>query len=197
MKKFGLLALSIVFAALFSVTSFAQVQPGAGKIGWIITGAFENDKEGITRIVSANKTLETEMTPRANELKGIQTRLQTLADDIKKLQAVPVVDQKTIAAKQDEGERLQTEFKRKQEDAQAAFERRRGELLGPIYDQIGKALDDYAKQKGYTVILDVSALGQPNAPSPILVLDPSANITKDFITFFNARPATTASTTRP
>lgn len=195
MKKISMLAMSALFAAIMASTSFAQT--GTGKIGWLVTAAFEDDKAGITRIVNAMKTLETEMKPRATELENMSKRLQTIADDIKKLQGLPVADQKSIAAKQDEGEKLQRDFEYKQKDAQAAYSRRYQELVGPIFDQIGKALDEYAKAKGYTVVLDVSALAQPNQPSPILVLDPSADITKDFITFFNARPATTASTATP
>jgi Skp family chaperone for outer membrane proteins len=196
-----MLALSAIFAAVLAGSSFAQAgaQPGVTKIGWIITGAFEDDKEGITRLINANKQMETELKPRATELQGMQTRLQTIADDIKKMQSNPAVpvNANAVAAKQDEGEKLQRDFEYKQKDAQAAFAKRRQELVGPIFDQIGKALDDYAKQKGFTVIIDISALGQQNAPSPILLLDPSVNITKDFITFFNSRPATTANATTP
>jgi Skp family chaperone for outer membrane proteins len=107
------------------------------------------------------------------------------------------VNATAVAAKQDEGEKLQRDFEYKQKDAQAAFTKRRQELVGPIFDQIGRALDEYAKQKGFTVIIDISALGQQNAPSPILLLDPSVNITKDFITYFNSRPATTATAAAP
>ena len=201
MKKISMLALSAIFGAVLAGSSFAQAapQPGATKIGWIITGAFDDDKQGITRLVNADKALETEMKPRATELQGIQTRLQTISDDIKKMQSNPAVpvNQTALAAKQDEGEKLQRDFEYKQKDAQAAYAKRRAELVGPIFDQIGKALDEYAKQKGYTVIIDISALGQQNAPSPILLLDPSVNITKDFITFFNSRPATAATATVP
>ena len=70
--------------------------------------------------------------------------------------------------------------------------------MGPIFDQVGKALDEYAKQKGYSVIIDISNLGAENLPgNPILLLEPTVNITKDFITFFNSRPATTATTVAP
>lgn len=195
MRKISLLAASAIFTALFAVSSFAQA--GTGKIGWIVTAAFENDKEGITRVVNANKTIDTEMKPLATEIQGMQTRLQTIVDDIKKMQSNPAVpvNQTALAAKQDEGEKLQRDIEYKQKSAQAAYAKRSQDLMGPIYEQIGKALDEYAKAKGYSVILDVSSMGAENRPSPILVLDPSANITKDFITFFNARPATTAATT--
>jgi len=44
------------------------------------------------------------------------------------------------------------------------------------------------------VILDINALAQASA---ILSLDTTVNITKDFIIFYNARPATTATTAAP
>ncbi len=192
-----MLAVSALFAAVFAGSAMAQTP--TGKIGWIITDAFANEKEGITRIVNANKTIETEMRPRATELEGIRNRLKTISDDIQKMQSNPAVpvNPTALAAKQEEGEKLQRDFEYKQKDAQAALQKRNGELLGPIYKQLGDALNEYAKQKGYTVILDVSAMTPENGPSPILVLDASANITKDFITFFNARPATTASAATP
>src|SRR6478672_5464458 len=115
MKKISLLALSVIFAAVFAGSTFAQAgaaQPGTGKIGWIITGAFDDEKEGITRIVNANKVLDTEMKPRATEIQGMQARLQTIADDLKKLQSNPAVPvpPSQIAAKQDEGEKLQRDI---------------------------------------------------------------------------------------
>src|SRR4051794_15882986 len=106
MKKISLLALGVIFAAFMAGTAFAQVPAaqGSGKIGWIITGAFDDDKDGITRIVNANKVLDTEMKPRATEIQGMQTRLQTIADDIKKMQSNPAVpvNATALAAKQDE-----------------------------------------------------------------------------------------------
>ena len=199
MKKIALLAVTLVFTAIFTMSASAQAQPGAGKIGWIITGAFGDDKEGIRSYVNAEKALETEMKPLATELSTLRNRITALQDELNKMGSNPAVpvDQKAAAAKQEEGQRLQREFEFKQKEAQAKYAKRRDDVIGPILANVFKALDDYAKQKGYSVILDVSSLGQENQPSPILVLDQSANITKDFITFYNARPATTATTAAP
>ena len=67
--------------------------------------------------------------------------------------------------------------------------------MGPIRQEIGKALQDYAKQKGIALILDAAKL---DGAGLILAFDPErVDVTRDFITFFNARPATTATTTVP
>lgn len=199
MKKIALLAVTLVFTAIFTVSASAQAQPGTGKIGWIITGAFGDDKEGIRAFVNAEKALETEMKPLATELQNLRSRIQTLSTEIENLQKAPsaVGTSQTITTKSEEGQRLQREFEFKQKEAQAKYAKRRQDVIGPIESAIYKALDEYAKQKGYSVVLNVSAMIDENGSTPILVLDQTANITKDFITFYNARPATTATTAAP
>ena len=198
MKRISLLAVSFILAAVMAVSAFAQAgaQPGAGKIGWLDTGAFADEKEGITKYLGALKQIDAEMKPRVTELQAIQAKLKTISDDLNKMQSNPAIpiDQKAFAAKQDEGQQLQRtgEFKKKELDA--AVEKRSNEVLGPITADILKAVQEYAKQKGYAVVLDIAMLDQAHA---ILALDPSADITKDFITYYNARPATTATTSAP
>ena len=194
MKRMSLLALSLILTALMAVSAFAQAaQPGAGKIGWLNTSAFADEKAGITKYLGALKQIESEMKPRVTELQALQARLKAISDDLSKMQSNPAipVDQKAFAAKQDEGQRLQREGEFKKKEYDAAVEKRSSEVLGPITKDILAAVQDYAKNKGYAVILDIATLDQARA---ILAIDPAADITKDFIVFYNARPGTTAAT---
>ncbi len=202
MKRIKLIAATMTFAAIFAVSAFAQggntaTQPAPTKIGWIITAAFGDEKEGITKYVNAEKALDAEMKPRVTELQTMQTKMQTLSDEIKKLQGLPAVDPKSIAAKQDEGQRLQREYEFKQKDAQAAYAKRREEVMAPISNNIFLALQEYAKKNGSAAVLDISALGSENQPSPLVFLEPTADITRAFIAYYNTRPATTATTATP
>jgi len=215
MKRVSLLALGLVFAAAFAVTASAQpagvpaqtAVPTPGKIVWLDSAAFGDDKEGIQKYIQAQKSLETEMKPLADALKGIQTQLQTLQTEIENLQKQgttnPAANQQALAKqiqdKSDQGQALQREFEFKQKDAQARFAKRQGEVLGPIQQQIAMSLKDYAKTKGFTVVLDIAVMaGDQQTPSSILYLDPSADVTKDFITYFNKTGgAATAATTKP
>lgn len=194
MKRFSTLAFSLVFGAIFAASAFGQAAPT--KIGWIDTGAFGDEKEGVTKYVNALKALDIEMKPKVTALQGMQTRLQAIADEIKKMTANPnvPVDQKALQAKQEEGQSLQRQFEFNKKEYDAAVESKSGERLGPISADISKAIDVFAKQKGYAVVLDIAALANANA---ILALDPSANITKEFIAYYNSRPAGTASTATP
>lgn len=195
MKKFGFIAAALVFVFTLGITAFGQVQPT--KIGWIDTGAFGDEKAGITKYVNAYKALANEAKPRETELVGIQTKIQTIAEDLRKMQANPAVpvDQKAALAKKDEGEKLARELEFKKKEYDAFVQKRGGEILGPLNQDIGKAIADYGKQKGYVAIFDIEKLAQAGA---ILHLEPTADVTKDFIAFYNARPAAaTAATTTP
>ena len=199
MKRFTILTVSVVFSALFAVSTFAQAGavPAAAKIGWLDTGAFADEKEGVTKYIAGLKALDSEMKPKITELQTIQARLKTISDDLAKAQNSPAnvpIDQKAIQAKQDEGQSLQRSFDFKKKEYDATLEARSGQVLGPISADISKSIQDYAKLKGYAVVLDINALAQQNA---ILALDATANITKDFITYYNNKPATTATTAKP
>ena len=201
-------AAMFVFAAIFAVSSFGQVVPAAGtqanvpfKMAVIDTGAFDG-KDGITRFTAAMGTLETEFKPVQTEIQGLITKYQNLGAEIEKMRTaaaqpnnpVPISPQ-AAQAKLTEYQDLETQIKRKQEDAKARLDRRQPQVLGPIQQEIGRALQDYAKQKGYALILDAQKLDQNGF---ILAFDAArVDVTRDFITFFNTRPATTASTAAP
>jgi hypothetical protein len=54
MKRMSLLAVSLILTALMAVSASAQAaQPGAGKIGWLNTSAFADEKAGIAKYLGA------------------------------------------------------------------------------------------------------------------------------------------------
>src|SRR5688572_23793277 len=209
MKRIRLIAAALMLAALLVVSASAQTRPGAAnprpaapqvpaatsnapvpdtKMAFIDTGAFGDEKGGITRYVNAVKKVEREFQPRQTELVTLQNRIKAIADEISKLSGNSVVDPKTIQAKQDEGERLQRDLKYKKEQADADFTKRYQEEVSPISTDIGKALDQFATQRGITMILDISKL----APA-ILTVNPAMDVTAAFIAEYNGKNPTTAS----
>ena len=193
---------AIVFFAAVSASSsvFAQTKPAGTavptapaqtgnmpetKIALVDTDEFLNEKNGITRLVAAAKKVEAEFQPRRTELQGIQAQIDKMTADLQK--AVPVQDPKVSAQQQDAIEQKKTELKRKGEDAQAAYQQRLQAMLGPVYDEIGKALDVYAKAHGITLILDVTKI------QGIVSASEQLDITKPFISEFNSKNPATAS----
>lgn len=197
MKNIGLFAAAVLLMVFCG--TFANAQPSAPaptKIGWIDTGAFGDDKDGILKYINAYKALANEAKPRETELVGIQTKIQNLSKELQSMQqntAVPI-DEKAALAKKDEGERLTRELEFKKKEYDAFVQKRGGEILGPVNQDIGKAIGEFGKQKGYLAIFDIDKLAQAGA---ILHLETSANVTKEFITFYNARQPGAATAATP
>lgn len=203
MKRFSYIAVSFVFAAIFAVSASAQAtaQPAGSSRMAVIDTRFFEEKDGITRYVNAMNALEAEFKPLNTELQGMMTRYTALGNEIKKLQdqanaggPVPI-DQRAANAKVEELKGLEINIKRKEEDGKIRLETRQRAVLGPILMDISKALQDFATQKGYDLILD---LGKLDSAAMILAYNPAkADVTKEFITFFNTRPATAATAAAP
>jgi outer membrane protein len=161
----------------------------AAKIAIIDTRYFGAEK-GIAKLINAYQQLNREFQPKEQELQTLQNRLQAIADEIQKLSNSTVpVDPKTIQAKQDEGERLQREIEYKKKSAEADLQRRDSEIIGPVREEILRALDAFAKSRGITMVLDAGLQG-------LIVAVPGVDITQAFIADFNAKnPATAAAAT--
>lgn len=199
MKRFSFIAASFIIAAISAVSAFGQAAPATqpAKIVVINTAAFDA-KDGIVKYANAMNALETEFKPAQTEIQGLMTRYQTLANEIENARkanpAVPI-NQQSLQTKVDEAQGLEVSIKRKQEDGKIKFEKRQQQVLGPILQDILKAMDDFSKQKGYALILDAAKL---EGAGLILAVDiAKVDVTKEFITFYNARPATTATTAAP
>jgi outer membrane protein len=170
----------------------APAQTGAlpdTKIALVNTDEFADEKTGIARLVSAMKRVDGEFQPRRAELQTLQGQIEKATADLNK--AAPLQDAKVTQQQTDKIEGMKTDFKRKGEDAQAAYQKRLQEVLGPIYDDIGKALDAYAKAHGITLILDVSKV------QGIVSASESLDVTRPFIAEFNSKNPATASVTTP
>lgn len=196
MKTIRFFAVSLFLTAFLAAASFAQTPT---KVAVINTYTFGDEKAGITKYISAVTALNNEFKPLGEELKAMQTKLQTLANDIENLKKLAAsnpkaFDEKAAQAKVDEAQKLQRDMKFKQEEGNSRLEKRKQAVLAPIMQDIMKAVQEYSKQKAYSLVLDVGRLEEAGI---LLGLDEKADITKEFIAFYNARPATTAATTAP
>lgn len=129
------------------------------------------------------KSLETEFKPSQDEMKTLETRLKMISDEYNKSLGV---DPKTTEAKRGEVEKLQRDYNYKVEQYQAKLNRRFSDVTAPIQADIGRALGDYNKQKGFQILFDISK----DEKGMLIWADmPSVDVTADFIKFYNARPA--------
>ena len=213
MKTIRLIVATLFVVSIASISAFAQggnaktpaTQPTqstpanvnipVAKIAFIDTRYFLDEKEGITLYVNAAKSLNREFTPLNEELQQIANRIDALKAEIQKLVDNPqLVDPKTIQAKQEEGLRLERDFKYKKEEAAAKYNKRQREVLGPIEENVSRALEAFVKQRGITSVVNYGV----EASIPWIYFDPNADITKAFIAEFNQKnPGTSASTSAP
>ena len=202
--KIDRLIAAVALLATVAISSVsAQQKPAAGapataaqstgavpdsKMALIYSEAFLDPKAGIARFANLMGTLNREFQPRQTELNGLQTRIAALTKEISDTQAV--ADPKAIQQKTDQLEQLKKDYQRKGEDAEAAYNRRRTEIFAPLQEDIGKALEVFAKARGITVIVDASQV-------PMVYASDSIDITRAFISDFNSKNPATALVTQP
>lgn len=203
MKVIRTIAAAAAFAA-FSALAVSAQQPAAqraaapaaaptqgaavpaGKFAIVDTDAFADQKAGIARLLSAFQTVDREFKPRRDEIQGLKTRYDGLVKQINDTKGV--ADQKSLAGLADQAETLKSEIERKQQDGQRALDKRVKELTDPIYQDVSTALQSFARQRGITIVFDVSKMG-----GVMMVVDGALDITPAFIADYNQRnPASTA-----
>lgn len=116
-----------------------------------------------------------------------QTQLKALSDEIDKL----TKDLQTQGDKLSDAERAaraktiddkKKQLERSAEDAQNDFQNEMNELYGSLAQKVYDVLNDYAKQHGYTLVLDIA-----QQQNPVLFASDSTNITKQVIDAYNTK----------
>jgi len=187
MNTLRLTILALVFTTFLSISAMSQT----GRSVYVNTTVFYEDKVGITKLVTATKQIETDFAVRIKELRDGPAKLEAINRELENLSKLPPAqfNQTAYAAKREEGETLQRDLTYKKEDLERAIAKRRDQVVGPISREIGTAIDEFGAKNGYVAILDLSKMGESGA---LLFLAPASDVTKEFIQFFNARPATAA-----
>lgn len=143
------LAFLFVFA-LGSVAVQAQTQTAsAQKIGFA-------DVDYIFNQMPEAKQIETELQSTQNQLRSqIDQKYQEFQSKLADYQAnlnnmIDAVRRNT----ERELAQLQENLQQLQQDAQVTIENKRNQLMEPVYRKVGKAIEDVAKENGYTYILN-------------------------------------------
>src|SRR6266446_340813 len=201
MKRTGLiigfvLVVLIAAAPIFAQAPGTQPRPQApvttvpvSKVAVIFSEAFQDPKAGITRFTVLLTKLNGEFQKTQDDLIQLAQKITQLNDDINKTRnmADPKVTQQKIA----QLDQLKKDYQRKGEDAQAAYQKRRAEVLAPLQDDVGKALDAYARSHAITMIIDGSQV------QGIVYASETIDITRAFISDYNSKNPVTASVTPP
>ena len=175
--------------ALFSLTAFAQNGGGAAaptpqttKVGIIsIQDAIVASNEGqrdLTALQNKFAPKQTELNGLSKEIESLQTQLRTQGDKMNDDARASLI--KNIEAKQ-------KTLQRQGEDAQSDYNTQQGEIANRIGQKMMDVIDKYAKQNGYSLIVDVS-----NPQSGVLWAAQTVNITKDIVDAYNTQSGVAA-----
>src|SRR5207302_4083911 len=146
-----------------------------GKVGVInIRGAIGSTAEG----KQAQAELQTQFAPRQTEIENMNKQINDLRQRLAACEGKCSQDE--IQRLTTQGQRLTQQFDRKNneltEDSNAA--------LGDVIDRIGKkmvdVLDRYARENGYTMVLDSSAQN-----NPILYFSTQVDFTQDIVRLYD------------
>ena len=161
------------------------------KLAVIYSADFQDPKTGIARFTATLTKLNSEFQKTQDDLNQTAQRLKTLQDEINNLQRATNTTPAQIQAKIADLDQQKKEYQRKGEDAQAQYQKRRQELFLPFQDDVGKALDAFAKARNITMVIDASQV------QGILYAADASDITRAFINDYNAKNPATASVTTP
>jgi outer membrane protein len=160
-----------------AATLTAQAQQG--KFAIInIQGAIISTKDG----QAAAAKLNAQTAPKKRELEQKQNEINSLQDQLSK-------GQNTLSdsAKNDLYKNIESKKKslqREMEDAQADLEAEQNKLLQQLGQKILAVIERYAKDNGYTMVVDV---GSQN--TPVIYASPSIDITKEIIELYDKSTA--------
>lgn len=181
-----LTALALAFALAGAAS--AQAQNAPGKVGIInIQGAIIGTKDG----QKALKELEAKSAPKKAELEKRQAEIQGLQEKLNKASNVGGEEEKQRLMR--EIDQKTKAFRRDVDDAQADLDQENGRVINTIGQGMMAVLDKYAKDNGYSIILDVS--NQQN--NIVLFAANGTDVTQDIVALYDknapaAAPATSA-----
>lgn len=148
MKKLSLLLLSLFIA--FSATDAAQAQ-GEMKIGYVNPQAV---LAKMPEMAAIQKRLQNFAEKKQQDLMQKDQAFQTAVTEYE--QKAGVISEEAKKREQDNLAQMQRDLTTAQQEAEQALQQRRQELLGPMFTQIGTAIDAVAKEKGLTYVLNTT-----------------------------------------
>jgi outer membrane protein len=142
------LVLLIVLAAA-AFASHAQTQTASTKVGYAdvdyIFSQMPEAKQIDTELKSTQTQLKNQIESKASEFQKKLADYQANAGTM--LDAVRVNTEREL-------QQLQQNLEKLQQDAQSTIQNKQTQLMEPVYKKVGKAIEETAKENGYTFILN-------------------------------------------
>ena len=167
----------VVFSALvLGVAALAQAQGQVPtKIAVInVQTAILSTKDG----QKAATDLQTQFSPRQQDLEKKQTELTALQDQLRKGSATMSDDAKTKLMRDIDA--TTTRVNRDRQDAKSDLEESQGKVMQELGGKMMAVMEKYAMQNGFAVVLDVSS-----PQTPVLWAASAVDITNDIVKLYD------------
>jgi outer membrane protein len=170
--------------ALGAMTVFAQAPTKVGVIN--IQSALVGTKDG----QKAAQELETRRAPKTKDLERKQGEIRSLQDSLNR-GGTAMAD----AAKEELKRNIDTKtksFNRELEDSQAEWEQEQQKVLQDLGQKMMVVIDKYAKDNGFSLIIDVSS-----PQTPVLYASNTIDITREIVDLYDKNAGALPSAAKP
>jgi outer membrane protein len=169
----------LVMASMFlGLAGFAAAQSTVVVMN--LQGAIMSTKEG----QKAGLEMQTKYTPKQKSLEQQRDALASLSAEAQN----PATTPEKRAALQRDIDDKNRRFTREQQDAKEEFQADQQRLLVPISQRMQSVIAQYAKQKGYAIVMD-------DANGPVVFAATTVDITKDVVDLYDKIVSTAAAPT--
>ena len=167
------------FAALLTLPgAYAQTSAAPATTQRVAVINLQQAITGTAEGKQASQQLQAEFAPRRNELSTISKQLQDLQQRIQAGQTTLSDEAKADLARQSNA--LQRRGQREQQDLQDDMQDASQEAINKIGTKMMTVLDKYAKEHGYSVVMDASAQN-----TPVLYASTGVNITEQIVKLYD------------
>ena len=174
-------------AAVLALAFNAYAQQAPPKVGVIsVQGAIVGTKDG----QKASQQLETKFAPKKKDIDTRQTELAQMQDQYNKGGNLMSEDKRSQLARDIDEKKKRLE--RDVQDAQEELNAEQQRVLQSLGQRMMAVIEKYAKDNGYTVILDVS-----NPNTPVLYASSGIDITQDIISLYDKTSSNGGPTAKP
>lgn len=173
------LALAAASAMVCAMASYAQT----GSTNKIAVIQFQVAVTQTNEFQRDYADLQKKFDPKRQELQTINTQIENMTKELQSQASklTPAEQQSRAQAIQDKKRQAQ----RMQEDDQSDYQSDMQDMLNDMAQKVGSELQTYAREHGYTVVLDATQ-SQNQAPE-VLYWSPATDITKAVVDAYNTK----------
>jgi outer membrane protein len=173
---------------VFSMCAWAQTAAQPNKVGVIhFEGAISATQQG----QKALNDLQARYDPKKRELEKRQTDLAAKREQLSK--GATTMSEEAKAKLTQEIDQTTRGLSRDLDDAQSDYQQDVNRILQDFYPRIRAVLDKYAKDNGYSVILDIGS-----QQTPVVYMADSVDMTNDIVALYDkSNPVAAASVAPP